>query len=241
MVGVDPRRHPVREPDEQPLLGGRGQALVVAGRVLGCAALGHRGPPHARASAKLPENHGHGRSTQVGVRDRDGARLRKKDKDEGVAGARRSPRSRKRPSAELRRVYEAKLAEREILHRSKIQGSRRPRGPRDPRGGVPPRPGASHLGARPQDREWPVEARPGRLDHRAVRDDGVLGDDHDAVADVVALAVLLAQALRVDDPHAAPDARVLVDDRVLDDRVGADARRGAGRAPCACSISSTVS
>jgi hypothetical protein len=48
------------------------------------------------------------------------ARLRKKDKDEGVE-QREVSEERKAAIGELRRVYEAKLAEREILHRSKVQ------------------------------------------------------------------------------------------------------------------------
>jgi tRNA splicing endonuclease len=53
------------------------------------------------------------------------ARLRKKDKDEGVL-EREVTAEQKAAIAELRRVYEAKLAEREILHRSKIRGAADP-------------------------------------------------------------------------------------------------------------------
>jgi len=53
------------------------------------------------------------------------ARLRKKDKDEGVL-EREVTAAQKAAIAELRRVYEAKLAEREILHRSKIRGAADP-------------------------------------------------------------------------------------------------------------------
>jgi hypothetical protein len=48
------------------------------------------------------------------------ARLRKKDKDEGVEEREVSD-EQKAAIGELRRVYEAKLAEREIIHRSKLQ------------------------------------------------------------------------------------------------------------------------
>lgn len=48
------------------------------------------------------------------------ARLRKKDKDAGVA-EREVTEAQKAAIGELRKVYEAKLAEREILHRSKLQ------------------------------------------------------------------------------------------------------------------------
>jgi hypothetical protein len=48
------------------------------------------------------------------------ARLRKKDKDEGVLEQKVTD-EQKAAIGELRRVYEAKLAEREILHRSKLQ------------------------------------------------------------------------------------------------------------------------
>src|ERR1022692_2443117 len=69
-----------------------------------------------------------------------------------------------------------------------------------------------------------------RLDDSPVRDDAVLGDDHDPFADVVALAVLFFDAGLVDDPDTAPDARVLVDDGVFDDRFRADAdHRNAAR------------
>jgi hypothetical protein len=47
-------------------------------------------------------------------------RLRKKDKDAGVL-EREVTEEQKAAVGELRRVYEAKLAEREILHRSKVQ------------------------------------------------------------------------------------------------------------------------
>jgi len=47
-------------------------------------------------------------------------RLRKKDKDAGVE-ERAVSEEQKAAIGELRKVYEAKLAEREILHRSKLQ------------------------------------------------------------------------------------------------------------------------
>ena len=53
------------------------------------------------------------------------ARLRKKDKDEGVE-EREVTEEQKATIGELRRVYEAKLAEREILHRSKRQRAQDP-------------------------------------------------------------------------------------------------------------------
>src|SRR5216110_1184035 len=59
-------------------------------------------------------------------------------------------------------------------------------------------------------------------DHRAVRNHSGLRDADDALADEVTVAVLLFDAPLVQDPHAASDAGVLVDDGVLDDRLGAD-------------------
>jgi hypothetical protein len=53
------------------------------------------------------------------------ARLRKKDKDEGVE-EREVTEEQKTAIGELRKVYEAKLAEREILHRSKLQRAQDP-------------------------------------------------------------------------------------------------------------------
>jgi hypothetical protein len=47
------------------------------------------------------------------------ARLRKKDKDEGVE-EREVTEEQKAAIKEVRRIYEAKLAEREIIHRSKL-------------------------------------------------------------------------------------------------------------------------
>ena len=48
------------------------------------------------------------------------ARLRKQDRDDGVS-ERSVPDAQKAAIAEVRRVYEAKLAEREILHQSKMK------------------------------------------------------------------------------------------------------------------------
>src|SRR3954469_24785480 len=67
-------------------------------------------------------------------------------------------------------------------------------------------------------------------DDGPVPDAAVLGDDHDAFADEVAVAVRVFELGLVDDADAAADAGVLVDDRVLDDRVRPDAdRRDAAR------------
>ena len=46
-------------------------------------------------------------------------RLRKKDQEEGV-GERRLSEEQRAAIAEIKKVYEARLAEREILHRSKL-------------------------------------------------------------------------------------------------------------------------
>jgi hypothetical protein len=70
-----------------------------------------------------------------------------------------------------------------------------------------------------------VLIHPAPLYDRPVGHDAVLGNDDDPLADVVPLAVFFLEALLVDQANAAPDARVLVDDRVLDDRLGADAQR----------------
>src|SRR5436189_5180619 len=63
-------------------------------------------------------------------------------------------------------------------------------------------------------------------DHRSVRDHGVLGDDDDPVADVVAVAVLLRGPRLVHDADPPSDAGVLVDDRALDHGVGPDPQGG---------------
>ena len=52
-------------------------------------------------------------------------RLRKKDKDEGVE-ARSVSAEEKAKIAEIRQFYEAKLAEREILHKSSLQKAQDP-------------------------------------------------------------------------------------------------------------------
>ena len=70
-------------------------------------------------------------------------RLRKKDKDEGVEAAPVTD-AQRAAIAEARRVAEAKLAEREILYKSKMRGRGGAGGARDARGGVPPRPRAHH-------------------------------------------------------------------------------------------------
>src|SRR5215470_9045208 len=65
-----------------------------------------------------------------------------------------------------------------------------------------------------------------RSDDRPVGIHRVLGNDRDAVADVVVDPVGLAGAHVVADADAPPDSRVLVDDGVLDDTVGADPDTG---------------
>ena len=52
-------------------------------------------------------------------------RLRKKDRDTGVE-EREVTEEQKAAIGELRKVYEAKLAEREIMHRSKLQRAKDP-------------------------------------------------------------------------------------------------------------------
>src|ERR1044071_909277 len=71
----------------------------------------------------------------------------------------------------------------------------------------------------------PLPFSPPALDHRAVADDAVLGDDDDAVADEPAgFGVFgVREAALVDEPDARADARVLVHDGVADDRALADA------------------
>src|SRR5512138_2699277 len=61
------------------------------------------------------------------------------------------------------------------------------------------------------------------LDHRAIGDDAVLGDDDDAVADEVAVAVIVLMARFVEDLHAGADARVLINDGTAYVAVRADA------------------
>src|SRR5215211_2964692 len=62
--------------------------------------------------------------------------------------------------------------------------------------------------------------------HRPVRNLRVLQDDDDPVADVEAGALALLDAPRVRDDAVVADRGVLVDDRVLDARPGADAGEG---------------
>src|SRR4029077_12171124 len=68
-------------------------------------------------------------------------------------------------------------------------------------------------------------------DLRARRQHAVLGDDHHALVDRIARAFGLDHAFDVADHAAVADARVLVDDRALDDTVAADAERTARRLP----------
>src|SRR5262245_6803572 len=49
--------------------------------------------------------------------------------------------------------------------------------------------------------------------------------DDDAVPDVVALAIGIAHARLVDEPHAVPDPGVLVDDHAIEDDIAPDAER----------------
>src|SRR5499427_3224346 len=65
-----------------------------------------------------------------------------------------------------------------------------------------------------------------RSDDRPVGNHRVLRNDRDAVADVVVDPVGLAGAHIVADAHTPSDPRVLVDDGVLDDAVGADPDTG---------------
>ena len=56
-----------------------------------------------------------------------------------------------------------------------------------------------------------------------MRNHGVLRDDHDAVADEIKLVVHVFRLAGGRDGHVVPDARVLVNDGVLDLAVLADA------------------
>ena len=60
-------------------------------------------------------------------------------------------------------------------------------------------------------------------DHGSVRDDSVLGHNHDAIANVIKRVIGILRLSRRGDHDVVPDARVLVDDRVLNSRVRADA------------------
>src|SRR5258706_14654573 len=62
--------------------------------------------------------------------------------------------------------------------------------------------------------------------HRAVRDDGVFGDDDDAVADVVELVVGVVGLAGGGNGHVVGDGRILVNDGVFDFAIGADADAG---------------
>jgi hypothetical protein len=63
-----------------------------------------------------------------------------------------------------------------------------------------------------------------------MRDNAVLGDDDDAVADVIMRVIHLVRLAGGRNPAVLPDARVLVNDRVFNRRVApdADARQAAG-------------
>src|ERR1035441_4090116 len=61
------------------------------------------------------------------------------------------------------------------------------------------------------------------LDHHAVRDHAVLGDDDDAVSDVVIWVVHLVGLAGGRDDDFVTDPRVLVHDGVFDSAVGTDA------------------
>ena len=65
------------------------------------------------------------------------------------------------------------------------------------------------------------------LDHRAIRNGGVLYDDDNAVLNNEAeiFPARLLHVVSVDDLHVAADASVFVDDRFLDRRVCANAQR----------------
>jgi len=65
--------------------------------------------------------------------------------------------------------------------------------------------------------------RPAFSNHRSVGDDGVFGNDDDAVADVIKCVVELFRFAGGRNRYVAPDARVFVNDGVLDFAVCADA------------------
>src|SRR5205814_1417394 len=54
--------------------------------------------------------------------------------------------------------------------------------------------------------------------HRSVRHDGRLGDDHDAFTDHIVFPCVFLHALAVDDLDVPADAAILVHDRPLDHR-----------------------
>ena len=70
-------------------------------------------------------------------------RLAKKDADAGIANTPITD-AQKAAIAETRNFYESKLAELEVLHQSKINGTFDPAERRDARSAVPPRARASH-------------------------------------------------------------------------------------------------
>src|SRR5215471_6253749 len=74
--------------------------------------------------------------------------------------------------------------------------------------------------------QWSSRRSAPRLDDGPVGNHRVLGNDRDAVADVVVGSVGFASAHVVANAHAPPDPRVLVDDGVLDDAVGANPDTG---------------
>src|SRR6266699_6643578 len=57
----------------------------------------------------------------------------------------------------------------------------------------------------------------------AVGDDGVFGDDHDAITNVVEFVVRIFGLARRSDYHVVSDAGIFVHDRIFDAAVGADA------------------
>src|SRR5258705_1368169 len=86
----------------------------------------------------------------------------------------------------------------------------------------------------PERRTTPVSRGEGMIpkytsDHGAVPDHGVLGNDHDPIADVVVGTVEKGRLPSRRDPHVVADPGILVDDRPLDPRAVADAHgRGTG-------------
>jgi len=63
----------------------------------------------------------------------------------------------------------------------------------------------------------------GFSNHRSVRDDGVFGDDDDAVADVAEFVVELFGFAGGRNRHVVSNARVFINDGVLDFAIGANA------------------
>jgi len=56
-----------------------------------------------------------------------------------------------------------------------------------------------------------------------MRDDGIFGDDDDAVADIVKLVIKLFRLAGGRDGHVVSDARVFINDGIFDFAVRADA------------------